>query len=96
MLGFRKLENHGWADVKHEISYSAEVLPGSLIQVDCAIIRLGGKSITYEQRLIVTDNETVAAKNVATTVLFDQKERKAVPVPEIIRQNATAYTLSTD
>lgn len=94
MLGYESEENFGWADVHHSISYKAEVKPGSLVHVDCALIKLGGKSIKYRQNLILTNTEEIAASNDATTVLFDQVARKAVGVPEIIRENALSFTLS--
>ena len=96
ILGFIPDEDHGWADVKHEIEYAAEIPPGSLVHIDAAIQRVGGKSISYRQRLMLTGSEEEAASCSATTVLFSLTERKAVEVPQVIRENAPHYTLSTD
>lgn len=86
MIGYRRDAAFGWADVKHEIEYKAEIRPGDLIHVECALLRVGKKAVTYEQRLILTDTGTVAAVNTATSVLFDLAARAAVPLPDVIRQ----------
>lgn len=92
-LGYRRKEGFGWADVKHQIEYKAEIRPGDLIHVECALVRIGSKSVTYEQRLVLTDTQTVAATNMATSVLFDTEKREAVIAPQEIRLNAARYTL---
>lgn len=84
-LGYQRREGFGWADVKHEIQYKGEVGLGQLIHVTCEVTRLGNKSITYFQRLVLTDSEVVAAENSATSVLFDLTARAAVPLPEAVR-----------
>ena len=93
ILGYEKAEGFGWVDVRHEIDYKDEISPGSLIHVDTALIRVGSKSITYYQRLLLTDEMKVAATNKATTVLFDLSSRTAVAAPEIIRTNGEPYTV---
>ena len=93
ILGHKAEEGFGWADVRHEIDYKAEVRPGALVHIECAIIRIGSKAITYHQKLILTDSGAVAAENRATTVLFDTQERHAVAAPSIIKENAAEFTL---
>ncbi|WP_322406969.1 thioesterase family protein [Idiomarina sp. PL1-037] len=75
----------GWADVRHEIDYVAEVPVGALVHIDCQVEKLGNKSIRYRQTMYLSDSGEVAAENVATSVLFDMKARKAVPLPDEFR-----------
>ena len=75
----------GWADVRHEIDYVAEVPVGTLVHIDCEVEKLGNKSIRYRQIMYLSDTGEVAAENVATSVLFDMKARKAVPLPDEFR-----------
>ncbi|WP_300318970.1 acyl-CoA thioesterase [Idiomarina sp.] len=78
-------DNLGWADVRHEIDYVAEVPVGALVHIDCQVEKLGNKSIRYRQTMYLSDTGEVAAENVATSVLFDMKARKAVPLPDAFR-----------
>lgn len=95
MLGYKHEPGFGWADVKHNVEYMAEIPPASLFHVECAIIRIGRKSITYQQRLLLTETGTVAAINTATSVLFDLTARHAVDAPSILQQTAPAHTIIT-
>lgn len=61
----------GWADVRHEIDYKAEVPEGALVHIDCEALRVGNSSINYLQTLILSETGEVAAVNKATSVLFD-------------------------
>lgn len=94
ILGYKRDPGYGWADVKHQIEYLSEIRPGELIHVECALIRVGKKAVTYEQRLVLTDKMEVAAKNTATSVLFDIGARVAVEAPAIIYENGAEYTVT--
>lgn len=88
-LGYNSAEGReqhlGWADVRHEIDYMAEVPAGALVHIECAVEKLGNKSIRYRQTMYLSDSGDIAAENIATSVLFDLKARKAVPLPEAIK-----------
>lgn len=96
IIGYKKQDGYGWADVRHEIEYRAEIAPGALFHIDAALIRVGGKSITYHQRITLTDSNVVASTNKATTVLFDLEKRAAVTAPSIISDNAGQFTVPDD
>ncbi|WP_237067473.1 acyl-CoA thioesterase [Microbulbifer guangxiensis] len=81
----------GWADVRHEIDYKAEVPEGALVHVECEVLRVGNSSITYRQTLILTETNEVAAVNKATSVLFDLKKRSATPIPAVMREKVAGY-----
>ncbi|WP_295803227.1 thioesterase family protein [uncultured Microbulbifer sp.] len=88
VAGERRL---GWADVRHEIDYKAEVPEGALVHVDCQALRVGNSSITYLQTLVLSETSEVAAVNKATSVLFDLKQRTTAPIPDVMRNNAERY-----
>jgi acyl-CoA thioester hydrolase len=81
----------GWADVRHEIEYLAEVTAGDRLEVHAQLLRLGGKSLTvrYEMTNLVTDE--LAATLESTSVLFDLEAREAVPFSEAQRAAAEAH-----
>ena len=81
----------GWADVRHEIDYKAEVAEGALVHVDCEVLRVGNSSITYRQIMVLSESGEIAAVNKATSVLFDLKRRATAPIPEIMREKVPAY-----
>ena len=75
----------GWADVRHEIDYLEEVAVGTLVHVNCSLVKVGNSSITYLQELIISDTGVKAAVNKATSVLFDLKTRKSTPISSNMR-----------
>jgi len=96
LLGYRHDENFGWADVSHTISYSHEIPSGALFHVESALTRVGGKALSYKQRIVLTDTGVIAAEVDAVTVLFDLTARAAVAAPTIIRENAEAFILPVE
>ena len=81
----------GWADVRHEIDYKAEVPEGALVHVDCEVLRVGNSSITYRQTMVLSESTEIAAVNKATSVLFDLKQRGTAPIPSTMRENASDF-----
>lgn len=81
-LGWKCDASHGWADVKSEISYMAEILAGELTHIECALIKTGTKTIRFEQTMYVENRK--CAVNIATCVLMDLNTRKAVALPSEI------------
>ena len=86
-----KKEQLGWADVKHEINYQAEVANGDLLQIFAEFKRLGGKSVVIRYRMYNLTRDEKAATLDSTSVLFDMAARKAVALTDIMRQQATAF-----
>ncbi|WP_250460074.1 acyl-CoA thioesterase [Microbulbifer litoralis] len=84
----------GWADVRHEIDYMAEVPEGALVHVDCEALRVGNSSITYRQTLVLSETGEVAAVNKATSVLFDLKKRATTSIPDVMREKVGGYMAS--
>jgi acyl-CoA thioester hydrolase len=78
----------GWADVKHVIEYQGEVGTGDILEISGGLRKIGGKSITvfYEMRNL-SRNE-LAATLESTSVLFDTRARKAMPLTDEMREKA--------
>ena len=81
----------GFADVRHEIDYEAEVQAGDLLEISGRMEKLGGKSVTmiYEMRNLV--REEIAARMMSVSVCFDTKARKAIAIPDEWRARAEAF-----
>ena len=88
LLGVRQSEILGLADVRHEIQYLSEIPVGRLVHVDCGVVDIGRSSLTYAQRLFVTDTMTQCVDCFAKTVLFDRMKRKSAPLPDDVRRAA--------
>ncbi len=85
-------EHWGWADVRHEIDYRAELRAGAVVRVDGRVTALGRSSIQCAYRLFDRAAPTPAATLVAKTVCFDLAARGSRPLPpEIIAQAAKQF-----
>lgn len=78
----------GWADVRHEIDYRAELAAGALVRIDGRVIALGRSSLTTELRLFARSDERLCATLIARTVCFDLEERRSRPLPEALIASA--------
>ena len=78
----------GWADVRHEIDYQAEVAAGDLLEIRAEMVRIGTKSITVNYEMYNLQKQQIAATLVSTCVLFDLENRKAMPLTPDMRADA--------
>ena len=85
-----RVEQWGWADVRNEILYRAEVRAGALISGCSRVTALGVTSLTLESVLQDRETQSVAATMTAKLVCFDLGARSARPLPDAIRQHAVA------
>ena len=81
-------EQWGWADVRHEIDYRAELRVGAIVRIDGRVTALGRSSITTEYRLFDRAADGLAATLTARTVCFDLAGRKSQPLPAAIAAKA--------
>lgn len=83
-----EFRDRGWADVRHEIDYRAELRAGALVVIAGRLTRLGRTSLEalYEMRQAGTD--TLAARMQARTVFFDLEARRAIPLTDAMRARA--------
>lgn len=80
-----EFRGRGWADVRHEIDYRAELHAGALVRIEGRVTALGNTSLDtlYEMRCATTG--TLAASMRAKTVFFDLETRRAIPLGDAMR-----------
>lgn len=76
-------KGRGWADVRHEIDYQAEVPVGTIIEIFGAVHEIGRTSLKgmLEMR---RDNKAVATMHLKT-VFFDLDARKSIPLTDAMK-----------
>lgn len=82
LLGERQL---GFADVRHEIEYKAEMRAGAAIRGESRVVSIGKSSFRHEHRLADVESGDVAATYDVISVLFDLAARKSKPFPDHLR-----------
>ncbi len=93
-LGFTAshIENGvGFADVRHVITYKAELRVGELLLIRCGVLRVGEKSLTALYRMQALDSGETAAEMEVVMVQFDLRKRQSMPVLPEIRAKAEAF-----
>ena len=88
-------DGFGWADVRNEIDYLAEVPAGAIVDIYTGINRVGTKSITaYAQMQAAHDPQKIHAKMTATIVFFDLNRRCAAPLTDEILGRARSMLIA--
>lgn len=77
----------GWADIRHDVTFSKELRVGSLFWVESSVVAIGKTSLSTLHRLYSADGELSSTDEIKS-VYFDLNERKARPLPEPIRKSA--------
>ena len=77
----------GWADVRHDVTFSKELRVGSLFWVESSVVAIGKTSLSTRHRLFNADGELTSTDEMKS-VYFDLKDRKALLLPELIRKSA--------
>ena len=77
----------GWADVRHDLTFSKELRVGSLFWVESSVVAIGKTSLSTRHRLFNADGELTSTDEMKS-VYFDLKDRKALLLPELIRKSA--------
>ena len=80
----------GFADVRHEIEYKAEMRVGAAIRGESRVLSIGKSSFRHEHRLMNAETGKLAATYDVISVLFDLAARKSKPLPEEVRALAEA------
>ena len=81
----------GWVDVRHLIEYQAEVSAGQVLEIRAHLVKIGGKSITIRYEMINLGDDEVAATLECVCVLFDMNARKALIIPDQLREMASQH-----
>jgi len=100
MLGFTSHNMHELGatlvDAQHTIKYINEQPAGSLVKIDSAIARIGGKSATVLHRMTNTETELLAATTEIVAVYFDLSTRTSLAIPDDLRTRMSAYLVEPE
>jgi YbgC/YbaW family acyl-CoA thioester hydrolase len=72
------------------IDYRREARLDDALIIETALVRLGGKSLTYRQRVVHRDGG-VACEGDVVLACFDKRARKSAPLPDAARQKMSAF-----
>ena len=67
------------------IDFIAEIKAGELMRIEGAFRRIGGKSLTHEQRMYEAESDRLCAVQTETEVFFDTEKRVSAPMPDEFR-----------
>lgn len=84
----------GFADVRHVISYQAELRIGALVLIRCGFLRVGDRSLTALYRMEALETGATAAEMEVVMVQFDLKRRVSIPLVPEIRTKAEALVIN--
>jgi acyl-CoA thioester hydrolase len=74
----------GYVVVRLSIDFKAEARYPGIARIESVVTRLGGSSLVFKQTLHVGGKLSAAAEGICA--LFDLKERRAVRLPEMMRE----------
>lgn len=80
----------GWADVRYEIDYKAELKVGDLFKVSSAVIKVGRSSLVTHHSLMNNAGE-VCSQIQMTSVYFDLQNRVSKEIPQNIKSAALEW-----
>ncbi|SEJ95005.1 (3S)-malyl-CoA thioesterase [Sphingobium sp. AP50] len=83
--GTRKV---GWADVRHEVDYQAELRAGDLIALHSIVAAIGRSSVTHKTYMTRLSDQALCSTVLSRTVRFDLTARSSTPIEESIRKQA--------
>ena len=78
------------AAVEQHIQYKRELFPGDAVTIQSALLEVKDKSIHMLHKMVHDASGEVAATTVIVGVHIDARIRKAIRIPEDVRQRAIA------
>jgi len=91
IVGQDALPALGWADVRNELDFRAEITAGTVVDVFAAIRRIGTKSLTIAAQLRRANSDDVCARMLAVITRFDLTARRAVPLSQPLIEAARPW-----
>ena len=83
--------------VVHAISdFKAELSAGDAIHLETSVTAIGSKSITFKHRLIRSEDDAVAFETTFKCVMLYLATRRAIEIPDEIRQKAETWLETPD
>jgi acyl-CoA thioester hydrolase len=86
---FRK-EGMRMAAVEQRIEYKRELQAGDTVTIRSRVLEVGNRSIRFSHEMKNDETGETAAIRVIAAVYFDAKTKKATPLPEDVRERASA------
>lgn len=80
-----------FAVVNAQSDFRAELSAGDAIRLETSVMEIGSKSMTFRHRLIRSVGDTVAFETVFKCVLLSLETRRAVEIPEDVRDTAAKW-----
>jgi acyl-CoA thioester hydrolase len=91
IAGKNTLPDQGWADVRNELDFLAEITAGTAVDVFAAIRRIGTKSLTIAAELRRANSDDSCARMLAIITRFDLTARRAVPLSQPLIESARPW-----
>ncbi len=83
-------EQRGMAAVQQNITYKRELLAGDIVEIHSHFLDVREKALRFVHEMRNSETGEVAAVCEITAVHIDRRARKAVPLPAVIRDAASA------
>ena len=80
-----------FVDVRHEVDFQDEIHAGELLEIRARLERVGWKSLVARYDMVKRGSGSLAATLQATYVLFDLQARRALPLDDTLREQATRH-----
>jgi acyl-CoA thioester hydrolase len=77
------------ADV--HITFLEPVYFGQIVRVGVHVMKLGMKSMTWEQNVVEASSDREFARGEVVLVTYDYREGKTIPIPQAWRQRITEF-----
>ncbi len=84
-----------FAVVRAESDFKSEIAVGEAIRLQTAVLEIGTKSIVFHHRLLKEECGMVAFETQFRCVLLSLESRRAVPIPDDIRNRAEEFLVQT-
>lgn len=88
---FMQAHNLGIAVVEQVVKYQKEVFEDDILYIESTVTALDNKVMTFFHVLKDGATHEVSGSMIAKTVLFDKTKRKAIPVPENIKNKLAEF-----
>ncbi|WP_170424950.1 acyl-CoA thioesterase [Ruegeria arenilitoris] len=80
-----------FAVVNAQSDFRAEMSAGDAIRLETSIIEIGSKSMTFRHRLIRAEGDAVAFETLFKCVMLSLETRRAVEIPQDVREKAAQW-----
>ena len=90
---FLRKHLRGMAAVDQRISYQRELHAGNTVAIRSGIVSVGERKIIFFHEMRDADHDEISAITLLTGVHMDTQLRKAVPLPDTVREAAREFVV---